>query len=117
MIWGAKVSAAAPHAVTFDTDILRLTNAVIDTTEMAGQPFSTQLFLKDGKKDEEFLLCTFTQDNHSANMNLEIDEDDGAQFVVRGPGTVHLTGHLDYIDDDDELTDESDEESPVPMAN
>lgn len=114
MIWGAKVSAAAPHAPKFEPDVLRLTNAVIDQTELGMEPFVTQLFVKESN-GQEFLLCTFSQENQSAALNLEIDEEDEVQFLVRGAGTVHLTGHLDYLEDDDEdLTSDS---SPVPMAN
>jgi hypothetical protein len=115
MIWGAKVSAAAPLAPEFEPDVLRLTNAVIDKTEMADGQFVTQLFIQDAS-GQQFLLCTFTQENQSTSLNLEIDAEDSAKLVVRGPGTVHLTGHMDYLDDDDEDEISSDE-SPVPMAD
>lgn len=109
------MSAAAPHAPDFEPDVLRLTNAVIDQTEMGSEAYQTQLFVKQSN-GQEFLLCTFSPENQSATLNLEIDAEDGAQFLVRGKGTVHLTGHLDYLDDEDEDEMTSDD-SPVPMAN
>lgn len=108
------MSAAASHAPQFEPDVLRVTNAVIETTEIGAEPFLTQLYIKESN-GQEYLLCTFNPENQSATLNLEVDAEDGAQFVVRGPGTVHLVGHLDYLDDDDE--DVTSDESPVPMAN
>ena len=114
MIWGAKVSAAAVHTPQFEPDVLRITNAVIDATEMGAETYLTQLFVRE-LNGSEFLLCTFTPENQSATLNLEVDADDEAKFVVRGAGTVHLTGHMDYYDDDDD--DLTSDDSPVPMAN
>lgn len=98
----------------FEPDVLRLTNAVLELKDPATDGQVTQLYVQESN-GQEFLLSTFSKNNPSTALNLEIDEEDGAKFLVRGPGTVHLTGHLEYYDDDEEEMTE--DESPVPMAN
>ena len=113
MIWGGKVSQGVALTPTFDADILRVTNAVLDTKDLPSDAVVTQLFVRE-QNGHEYLLTTFTREAPSASLNLEIDEEDHAQFVVVGPGTVHLTGHVDFLDDED---DYSEDESPVPLAH
>ena len=67
-------------------EVLSITNVVLAPTS----PAPTSLYIK--KDSEEFLIASLTKDKPHVTLNVFISLLDEVSLVVKGSGTLHITG-------------------------
>lgn len=57
---------------------------------------------------KEMLLARFDRDTLSVNLELGFDDEDSIAFRVQGSATVHLVGHYEPYEEDDDANETGD---------
>lgn len=99
MFWGITIKAGGNTEIKLEQfQELRVSNAAVELDDTSGDKVQAKVYLKvDGKS--EYLLCSLAEDNPTHPLALEFNQEDNIYIVVKGTGTVHLTGSLDIGDD------------------
>lgn len=109
---GQTFKFAPSEAATFESDILSLTNVVLAPTSKEG----ASLYIK--KDNQEFLVASLTKASPQVVINVFLALQDEAEFIVKGNGTLHITGFFEpeqeepvpFPEDDSEEEDKEEEE-------
>lgn len=116
MFWGVTIKAGQNSEIKLEPyQELRISNVAVELDSTSGDKIQANVYLKvDGKS--EFLLCSLAEDNPTHPLALEFNQQDNILILVKGNGTVHLTGSLD---DDDAASgsDVSGSESAMSAAS
>lgn len=108
MFWGIVIKAGeAPTSVPLIARELIVTMAVFDPKTISDDSSTAHLFVKVNGR-QEILVCTLRKNHLSHGMNLEFEETDRVAFLVKGSGSVHLTGNV--------FPAEEEEEPPPPWS-
>lgn len=105
MFWGDTISPQSgprpvncPGKIVFQPQQVIMTKASLHPG--ASSKEETHLFVIPLKVTDktfcssEVYICTLSQLNPHQDLELHFDKDDEVAFVVRGPGTVSVTGHI-----------------------
>lgn len=107
---------SADEAEETQGEVLSLTNVVLAPTSKDG----ASLYLK--KDNQEFLIASLTKDRPQSLINVFISLLDEVSLVVKGNGTLHVTGFFEPEQAGDlalgeEDLDSEDDEEEVEVAN
>jgi len=96
-------AGAAGKALDASGGVLVLTAMTLEV-DPADPNTASKVYIRiNGNKEKEYLLCVL--DKHNLNVSgleLHLDDEDKATMVVRGTGTVHVTGYIEFDESDDE---------------
>jgi len=111
MFWGL---ALKPNK-RYETEVqeaFRITKACVVPSTAEGKV--STVFIETENSSEDFILANLSLKNFNESLDLCFKEGEKICFKVSGPGTVHLTGNLlDLPDDDDMDFDEGDSEDDM----
>lgn len=81
-----------------------LSNLAFEPNNPGGHEIASFYIQKE--EDKKILVCSLDEKKPHHFLDLQFNEEDQISLIVKGEGTVHITGYYEDEEDEDESEDE-----------